>query len=317
MKKVLCIGELLIDFICTDIGVSLSSGDNFLKKAGGAPANVTSAISRLGGKASFGGSVGQDPFGDFLENSLVKEGVDTTFLKREGKPTTMSFVSVQEDGERDFVFARGADEIYEPDEKEAKEMESFDIFHFGSATALLGGSLRDTYDKFFAYAEKSQKLICFDPNYRDNLWAGRDQEFIELSKKYIAKSDIVKVSDAEACLITGISDVKDAALVLSKLGETVLLVTLGKEGTLIIAGDHVETVGSVKIKSVDSTGAGDAFVGALLYKMACSDSKDILKNNNAFSNIVKFANAVGALTCTEMGATEALPTLDKVNKFLQ
>ena len=305
MKKVLCIGELLIDFICTDIGVSLSSGDNFLKKAGGAPANVTSAISRLGGKASFGGSVGQDPFGDFLENSLVKEGVDTTFLKREGKPTTMSFVSVQEDGERDFVFARGADEIYEPDEKEAKEMESFDIFHFGSATALLGGSLRDTYDKFFAYAEKSQKLICFDPNYRDNLWAGRDQEFIELSKKYIAKSDIVKVSDAEACLITG------------KLGETVLLVTLGKEGTLIIAGDHVETVGSVKIKSVDSTGAGDAFVGALLYKMACSDSKDILKNNNAFSNIVKFANAVGALTCTEMGATEALPTLDKVNKFLQ
>lgn len=316
MKKVICIGELLIDFICTDIGVSLSEGKDFLKKAGGAPANVTSAISRLGGKASFAGSVGSDPFGDFLEGTLLKEGVDTRFLKKEKKATTMSFVSIQEDGERDFVFSRGADELYKPCDEEAIQMKESDIFHFGSATALLGGELTETYNNFFELAKKQGKLISFDPNYRDNLWAGREKKFIELSKQYIGKSHIVKVSDAEVCFITGISNVEEAARSLSKLGEKILLVTLGKKGTMVVYNDKIIIIDSIKINSVDSTGAGDAFVGALLYKIA-SSNKNILDSENEFLDAVKFANVVGALTCTKMGAIEAIPHLKQALEYIK
>lgn len=228
----------------------------------------------------------------------------------------MSFVSIQEDGERDFVFSRGADELYKPDNKESVEMKKFDIFHFGSATGLLGGKLTETYDAFFDFAKKNGKLISFDPNFRDNLWAGREKEFIELSKKYIAKSDIVKVSDAEVCFITGISDVEDAALKLSKIGEKILLVTLGKKGTMIIFNNKITIIDSIKIKSVDSTGAGDAFVGALLYKIASSE-ENILDTEKKFLDAVKFSNVVGALTCTAMGAIEAIPHLDQALEYMK
>lgn len=111
--SVVCIGELLIDFFCTDVDVDLMEGRQFLKSAGGAPANVSAAIAKLGGDAAFSGKVGKDPFGYFLKRTLDAVHVDTSMLVMDEKaPTTLAFVSLKQNGERDFVFNRGADALF-------------------------------------------------------------------------------------------------------------------------------------------------------------------------------------------------------------
>ena len=110
MSKILCIGEALIDMICTDKGSSLMQGENFLKKTGGAPTNVAAAIAALGGSVSMAAKVGNDPFGKQLIDTMKDFGVSTEFMLLDDTHfTTFAFVSLMEDGERDFVFNRGAD----------------------------------------------------------------------------------------------------------------------------------------------------------------------------------------------------------------
>ncbi|MHC1683333.1 MAG: carbohydrate kinase [Clostridiaceae bacterium] len=317
MNKILCIGELLIDFICSDIDSSLIEGTNFIKKAGGAPANVTASISKLGGSATFAGSVGDDAFGHFLKITLDEVGVDTSLMKRLPiENTTLAFVSLKNNGERDFIFNRGADEKYFLSDEEIEQLSQYKILHFGSATALLGGQLKETYLKVLKRAKELNLFISFDPNYRIDLWKGRVNEFIEVSKECISYADFIKVSDEEAKLITGKDNLEEAARGLCELGAKTVAVTLGKEGTLITNGDNLEIVPSVKIKSIDSTGAGDAFVGATLYKFALEENP--LNGINSFAKLkefIEFSNVVGALVCTKLGAISALPTLDEVEKF--
>src|SRR5690625_7140615 len=87
--NVACIGELLIDMYCIDVDVSLKDGDNFKKMAGGAPANVSATIARLGGKASMIGKVGNDSFGDFLVDKLEDYKVDTSMMVRDNSINNM------------------------------------------------------------------------------------------------------------------------------------------------------------------------------------------------------------------------------------
>lgn len=129
---VVCVGELLIDFFCTDIDVNLIAGFNFMKQAGGAPANVTAAIAKLGGNAALVGKVGNDPFGTFLIEVMKDLKVDTTMVSRDAHlKTTMAFVSLEANGERDFVFYRGADEQLKLDELNLEKVMSAKVLHFG------------------------------------------------------------------------------------------------------------------------------------------------------------------------------------------
>src|SRR5512139_2813527 len=108
MKKILCIGEALIDMICTDKGSSLSDGQHFLKKPGGAPTNVAAAIAALGGKVELAAKVGADPFGKHLIDVMQTFNVSTKWiLQSEEHFTTFAFVSLMLNGERDFYFNRG------------------------------------------------------------------------------------------------------------------------------------------------------------------------------------------------------------------
>lgn len=130
-NSVLCIGELLIDFICSDVNVSLVQGNNFVKKAGGAPANVTATISKLGGKALFAGKVGNDPFGIFLKEVLDEVKVDTSMLMFDkNSNTTLAFVSLKSDGERDFIFNRGADKLLRYEELDETKIKASKVIHF-------------------------------------------------------------------------------------------------------------------------------------------------------------------------------------------
>lgn len=310
--KVICIGELLIDFICTDTNHLLDKGVNFIKKAGGAPANVAAAISKLGGQAEFIGKVGNDPFGAFLKQVLEDANVGTKgVILDQAHPTTLAFVSLTDDGERDFVFNRGADGQLALSDLDINIDEAA-LYHFGSATALLPGLTRNTYLSLMAQCAANGQFVCFDPNYRSALWTDL-HSFKQEVHQCLAWANLVKVSEEELALL-GESDDKNVALAnLHRLGCNSILVTLGKMGTLISHNGTQTIIPSLAITSVDSTGAGDAFIGAVLQQIA-NDNTTAFEFNQ-LCTMVEFANKVGALTCTKMGAISALPTLEQIEEL--
>ncbi|MGL4570742.1 MAG: carbohydrate kinase family protein [Clostridium sp.] len=314
MSKVFCIGELLIDFIGKDINKGLKNGTNFEKKAGGAPANVAAAVCKLGGESEFLGQVGSDSFGKFLIEMIDGEKIGTRMTKMEGY-TTLAFVAIDENGERDFEFHRGSDGEYSFENIDTSKIDKNDIIHFGSATGFLEGELRNTYFKLLEYGKDNGIFISFDPNFRDALITkDKIDEFIRFSKDFIKNADFIKVSDEEIRLITGETDLYKGVKAIHSYGGKVVAVTLGKEGTLISNGENVEIVPSIKINQVDSTGAGDAFVGAVLKKICERNiKKDI--NFNDFKEIIEYGNKVGAITCTNYGAIDSIPNEGDVLNF--
>ncbi len=309
-KKVFCIGELLIDFICKDVGTNLVQGNNFEKKAGGAPANVAASITKLGGHAYFLGKVGNDPFGSFLENTLKDVNVDTSMLIKGGN-TTLAFVSIDSEGERDFKFFRGADGEYSFDDIELLKIKQGDIIHFGSATGFLEGELKKTYFKLLDYAVENKMIISFDPNYRDALIKDT-RAFVKDSINFIEKSDFVKLSDEEAIIITGKENLEECTDEILRMGAKAVCITLGSKGTLLATKEKKDIIPSIKIKQVDSTGAGDAFVGAMLYQIAKREDK---LDFTTISEYVEFANLVGAITCMNFGAICSIPTYEEVKRL--
>ena len=308
MAKVFCIGELLIDFISLDIGQSISTASKFEKKAGGAPANVAAAISKLGGKSYFMGQVGDDSLGRYLVDTLEGVGIETSLLKRAGN-TTLAFVAIDHEGERDFEFIRGSDGDYRFGSIDLSLIDKGDMIHFGSATAFLEGDLRETYFKLLEYAVESGIFISFDPNYRDLLIeAAYLDTYIESCKYFISRADFVKFSIEELELITQEADLDQAISMIHKLGAEVVAITLGKDGTLLSYDGKTETVPSISIKQVDSTGAGDAFVGGVLRRLSEQDDKKNI-GFDKWEEYIHYGNMVGAITCTGFGAIAAMPSV--------
>jgi fructokinase len=313
MKKVLCIGEALIDMICTDRGTNLSKGQNFLKKAGGAPANVAAAIAALGGGVDMAAKVGKDPFGVHIIELLKEMGVDTQWVLQDEKHfTTFAFVSLMEDGERDFYFNRGADGQLNSKDLSGLNLNEYSIVHFGSATSFLPGPLQSAYIDLLEQSKKAGAIISFDPNYRHLLFPKNIQSFIDQCWPFIEQAHFFKLSDEEAILITGCDTVHDAAASLRKKSKAVFAITMGKEGTLLSMGDHLEMIGSIAITPVDATGAGDAFVGAVLFQLINSNPSLLEQIDiDLWKKMISNANKAGARTCEFMGAMEAFKHLNK------
>ena len=313
MKKVLCIGEALIDMICTDRGTNLSKGQNFLKKAGGAPANVAAAIAALGGGVDMAAKVGKDPFGVHIIELLKEMGVDTQWVLQDEKHfTTFAFVSLMEDGERDFYFNRGADGQLNSKDLRGLNLNEYSIVHFGSATSFLPGPLQSAYIDLLEQSKKAGVIISFDPNYRHLLFPKNTQSFIDQCWPFIEQAHFFKLSDEEAILITGCDTVHDAAASLRKKSKAVFAITMGKEGTLLSMGDHLEMIGSIAITPVDATGAGDAFVGAVLFQLINSNPSLLEQIDiDLWKKMIANANKAGARTCEFMGAMEAFKHLNK------
>ena len=310
--KVLCIGEALIDMICTDRGSRLANGQNFLKKAGGAPANVAAAIAALGGKVGMAAKVGQDPFGDYLIDLLEEMGVDTQWVIQDPKSfTTFAFVSLMEDGERDFYFNRGADGQLSTADLAQISLSAYSIVHFGSATCFLPGPLQQTYLDLLSKATENNCIISFDPNYRHLLFKDNISSFIDQCWPFIRQAHFFKLSEEEALLITGCSTVADAAISLRGTSTGLFAITLGKDGTMLSAGSDLEIIASIPITPIDATGAGDAFVGAVLYQLI--NSNPIALKEIGFKDLEKIiwnANKAGARTCEYLGAMEAFKYLN-------
>lgn len=310
--KILCIGEALIDMICTDKGKSLSEGNNFLKKPGGAPTNVAAAIAALGGKVELAAKVGNDPFGKQLIQVMQEFGVSTRWMLADDTHfTTFAFVSLMEDGERDFVFNRGADGQLSREEVDAIDLEEVSIIHFGSATGFLPGPLQAAYQSLLQKALQKNIFISFDPNYRHLLFPNDTQTFIDQSWNFLKACHFFKLSDEEAMLITGTITVNDAAAILLEKTTAVFTITLGKEGTLFGFQGNTTIIPSIPVKPVDTTGAGDAFVGAVLYQL-CDKTLDTIQSLTLpeWNRIITNGNKAGARTCEYLGAMEAFKHLN-------
>jgi fructokinase len=310
--KILCIGEALIDMICTDKGSALSDGNNFLKKAGGAPTNVAAAIAALGGTVELAAKVGIDPFGKHLVDVMHDFGVRTKWMIQDERHfTTFAFVSLMENGERDFYFNRGADGQLGNADIEAIDLDEFAIVHFGSATAFLPGPLQQAYQTLLEKATAKNIFISFDPNYRHLLFQNNTASFIEQSWNFLHNCHFFKVSDEEAIMLTGKQTVQQAAEDFLEKSYANFAITLGAAGTLLGFNNTTVMVPSIAIKPVDTTGAGDAFVGALLYQLSDRSLQQI-KDMPAeqWQQIVVNANKAGARTCEYMGAMEAFKHLN-------
>jgi fructokinase len=315
MKNVFCIGELLIDFVAEKQGSNLARAHNFTKKAGGAPANVASAIAKLGGKSFFIGCVGKDPFGTFLINTLTQGQVDVSLAQRSDTFTTLAFVSLAEDGERDFVFSRGADKELTHDTG-LKNLFKYQIVHFGAATSFLGGSLEVAYSRYFKEAISQKSFVCFDPNFRTDLWKGTETLFVQKCIPYIEKAHLCKFSLEEARLLSGKDDLEGACAFLHQLGTKIITVTLGGEGTYLSTPSIQKIIPSIKIKPIDTTGAGDAFIGCLLKQISLVPDIDaLLGNSELLEKMVQDANKAGAITTLNYGAIESLPTQEQIDRL--
>ena len=310
--KILCIGEALIDMICTDKGQTLSAGEHFLKKPGGAPTNVAAAIAALGGEVELVAKVGNDPFGKQLIQVMDSFGVSTKWMiSDEHNFTTFAFVSLMEDGERDFVFNRGADGELTREEVDAIDLTDVSIIHFGSATGFLPGPLQAAYQGLLQKALQKNIFISFDPNYRHLLFKNDIQGFIDQSWNFLHACQFCKLSDEEAMLITGTNTVTDATAQLLDKTKAVFTITLGKEGTLLGFEGATTIIPSIPIKPVDTTGAGDAFVGAVLYQLSDKSLPTIQALSLIdWKYIVSNGNKAGARTCEYLGAMEAFKHLN-------
>lgn len=314
MIDITALGELLIDF--TPCGKNERGVQLFAENPGGAPANVLAMASRLGGKTAFLGKVGRDAFGDFLRGVLVQNGIDSSGLAVDGAaPTTLAFVQLDENGDRSFTFYRdpGADRMLTTGEIKPELIGDCRIFHFGSVSMTHEPSRSAT---FYAaqYAKEQGKLVSFDPNYRAMLWDS-EEKALEQIKKGIAIADILKVSEEEAQLITGDKDPAGASQKLLGMGPALVLVSLGELGAYYRNHACSGYVPTYQVDTVDTTGAGDAFVGAFLWKVR-SMMKEELKfmPTVELRQIVSFANAAGALTTTGSGAIPAMPNMEQIRQ---
>nr|AFO84081.1 fructokinase [Actinidia chinensis] len=301
-------GEMLIDFVPTVSGVSLAEAPGFLKAPGGAPANVAIAITRLGGRSAFVGKLGDDEFGQMLAGILRKNGVaDDGILFDTGARTALAFVTLRADGEREFMFYRNpsADMLLTPDELNLDLIRSAKIFHYGSIS-LIVEPCRSAHLKAMEVAKDAGALLSYDPNLRLPLWPSAEEAREQIMSIW-DKAEVIKVSDNELEFLTGSDKIDDeSAMSLWHPNLKLLLVTLGEKGCRYYTKSFHGSVDAFHVKTVDTTGAGDAFIGALLCKMV--DDRSVIEDEARLREILKFANACGAITTTKKGAIPALPT---------
>lgn len=311
MSSLYAIGEALIDFIPETKGVKLKDVKSFETKVGGAPANVAASVAKLGGKSFLISQLGVDAFGDLIIETLNGVGVDTTYISRTAEANTaLAFVSLTSEGERDFSFYRNpsADMLKAADDL-PEAIKSSDIMHFSSVD-LIPSPMKETHRALIEKFHQASGLVIFDPNLRFPLWP--DLSLLKSTvQEFMPKAHILKISDEELEFITGIADV-DRAIQSLFIGNTeAVIYTQGKDGATVYFKDSHLHVPGVQVTVEDTTGAGDAFIGAVIYQLLKSETQIAYLKENAHE-ILSFANKVGAITTTAKGAIESLPTLESL-----
>jgi fructokinase len=303
--KLIAIGELLIDFF-------MEEKDSFKANPGGAPANVAVAVSKLGGNSLMLTKVGEDYFGSFLIDCLKSYKVDTShILKTSEANTALAFVSLDKDGERHFSFYRSpsADMLLDENDIKPELFNRGDILHFCSVD-LVDYPVREAHLAALKYASSRGCLISFDPNLRYNLWKSKE-ELLSTVNSFISFADIIKVSQEELEAISGMKNREEGIKQLFRGNVKLIILTLGKNGAEIytLEGEKIISKGINPEKVVDTTGAGDTFIGAFLYRILerKKDFQDLLEDDNTLKEYLDFANRAAVFCLHSKGAMTSMP----------
>ncbi|KRF06794.1 sugar kinase [Paenibacillus sp. Soil766] len=314
---VVALGEYLIDF--TPYGHSEAGQPLFERNPGGAPVNVVAALAKIGKKTGFIGKVGSDPFGVYLREVLLDVGVsDHGLVATDEAHTTMAFVQLDADGDRSFHFARnpGADQLLRAEEVNLTMLAETRIFHFGSISMTVEPAYTATL-KAVQVAKEFGALISYDPNWRPSLW--RDEEHaLDVIHVGLSLSDVVKLSEEELVFLTAEQDLEKAARhLVEQYGITLLLVTAGGAGSFYHMKDWWGKVETYSVQTLDTTGAGDAFFGALLHEVLAMGKPLQAWQEENLREALRFANAAGALATTRKGAIPSLGTKEEIQALMR
>ena len=310
MKKLLAIGEALIDMIPSNTG-RIMDVNNFTPKVGGAPLNVCGAYTKLGGSSNIITMLGKDPFGDKIVNELIGFGINTDYVKRTNAAnTSLAFVALDENANREFSFYRnmGADMLMSEDDVDKNWFMDAYALHFCSV------SLGDFPMRRAKYAIENGLIVSFDPNVRLPLFV--DHEYLKnVIHEYIQYADILKISDEEVEFIFGNKDIEENLDYLFDQGVKLLVYTSGKDGAVAYTKNVVAHSKGIKVNAVDTTGAGDGFIGCLLYQMA-KENVDLEQINilteEQLKTYLDLSNKFCSISVTKEGAIASYPTMEEL-----
>ena len=319
MKKVISIGEALIDFIPNQKVCELKDVISFERVAGGAPANVSAVVAKLGGKSNFISKLGKDAFGDYIIETLKEANVNTDYVLRTDKANTgLAFVSLKEDGNRDFSFYRNpsADMLLEANEVKKEWFKECHSLHFCSVD--LRECPMDAHKKAIEFALENKSIISFDPNVKLPLWDS-EESCRDAILEFLHLAHIVKISDEELEFITGYDTVDKAKEVLFNGNVKLVLFTKGKDGAEAHTKDKIVKIPGNSVDVVDTTGAGDSFIGSFLFKLL-QDNINIKNLDSISDEMLKeylvFSNYYATYSTTKKGAIGSYATLDEITKYM-
>lgn len=305
MSKIWVTGDAVVDLI--------PDGENhYLKCAGGAPANVAVGVSRLGVEAGFIGRVGNDPLGKFMREVLQAENVSVENMILDDNHRTSTVVVGLDNGERSFTFMvnPSADQFLEIGD--LPEFSQGDFLHCCSI-ALINDPSRSTTIEAICRVKQAGGYVSFDPNLRESLWKSLD-EMKSVVNSVVSMADILKFSEEELTLLTDTDSLEEATkAITAQYPEKLIIITLGKDGAIYHFNGKSQIVAGKALKPVDTTGAGDAFVSGLLAGLANTPD---WKDETALVEVIRKANASGALATTAKGAMSALPNKAELDAFL-
>lgn len=316
MKKLLAIGEALIDFIPEESGKELRYVSGFQPKVGGAPANVCGAYVKLGGEGALITQLGADPFGDKIVEEFTECGIDCSYVKRTDKAnTSLAFVALKEDGNREFSFYRkpGADMMMNAKDIEASWFTDAFALHFCSVS-LGDFPMKEAHRKAIDCALRAGVMVSFDPNLRLALW-DNPEALKNVIQEFAPMVHVLKISDEELEFITGETDIKAVLPRLLQGNTKMVIYTRGSEGAECYTEKNYGFAASQKVKAVDTTGAGDGFIGSFLYCMARDGvTADTLAglSKEKMEEYLAFSNKFCGMSVTKPGAIASYPSLDEM-----
>lgn len=314
---IVALGEILIDFV--EDSQSPGVLPAYIAQPGGAPANVLCSAAKFSKNCAFIGKVGQDKFGELLIHTLHQHNVDTSnVIESKEYNTTLAFVHVQKDGDRSFSFYRQgcADTKLQQNEIDSTLLKNCKVFHFGS-NSFTSESMKQATLYAIEIAKQHGAIISYDPNIRVNLWQ-QPAQIKPAILDVLPDVHILKLSQEELLFITEIEDCEQAMNTLYAAYKTPLIVvTLGSEGAMYLYNNENRKVQGHPVEVVDTTGAGDCFVGTLLAHILEEQQPIQQLSHSAVELAVRVANTAAALSTTKKGAIPSLPTKLEVQQYIE
>ncbi len=309
MKKsidIICIGEVVIDFMGHQIDTSINRTKDFHRFLGGSPTNVAVNATRLGLNSVLVATCGQDGLGEYIVRKLKANNVITSHVKKiDNKPTSVIFVS-KSTGTPDFIPFREADSQIDPSQITDDLLEKAKIFHT-TCFALSKDPARTTILESAKRAKQLGLKTSIDINFSERIWNDREEAKLVL-KEYLATDPLVKLSEDDCYRLFSESKTEDFIFeYFHNLGASTICLTKGKEGVVLSDKKfglfHQKAIPVLEIK--DATGAGDAFWTGFLYAQ--------LLNKN-FNDTITIAQKLAVLKLQNVGR---LPANIDVSSFIE